>query len=211
MFRQVVESADGCGSAGITSFDLHGRTQTDLELQTTGLAVSRHQMERFYLLFRELDVTPASALMDLPGGTDVLVAGVRRATNTPPMRNGRRTVFVTLDDGTGLTNLVFFPDARERIKNKVFRTNYMLVRGTTRRSGAKGISVTGHMAWDLLALPPRPDVRTQQYNVSSDARFIGDRAFHPSTTSPATHTSLRSLRRIFLDGRSRFVGRLRGA
>lgn len=140
---------------GVVALDLRGKRQTDLELRAFGLAIGSHRMERFYDLFRELGVTPTSQLIDMPGGSDVLVAGVRRATNTPPMRNGRRTVFVTLDDGTGLANLVFFPDAQERIKNRVFRTTYMLVQGTTRRSGAKGISVTGHMAWDLSSLPRR--------------------------------------------------------
>ncbi|PPG03051.1 DNA polymerase III subunit alpha [Pseudoclavibacter sp. RFBI5] len=135
---------------GVTTMDLHGKTQTDLELQELGLGVSRHQMERFFPLFRQLGVTPASSLMDLPGGTDVLIAGVRRATNTPPMRGGRRTVFVSLDDSTGLSQIVFFHDAQERAGNRVFRTHYMLARGKTRRSGAKGISVTGDMAWDLL-------------------------------------------------------------
>ena len=140
---------------GVISFDLHGRRQTDLELEELGIGVASHQMERFYPLFKELGVTPARDLLNLRNGTQVLVAGVRRATNTPPMRGGKRTVFVTLDDGTGLSNLVFFPDAQERVRNKVFRTKYLLVQGTTRRSGPKGISVTGHMAWDLLDLPPR--------------------------------------------------------
>lgn len=153
----------------VTVLDLHGHTQTDLELQELGLSVTGHRMRRFYDLFRELGVTPARDLLDLPGGTDVLVAGVRRATNTPPMRNGRRTVFVTLDDGTGLANLVFFPDAQDRIKNKVFRTTYMLVRGTTRRSGARGISVTGHQAWDLIEIR-----QAHQERASADhpSRFV---------------------------------------
>lgn len=72
------------------------------------------------------------------------------------MRNSRRTVFVSLDDGTGLSNIVFFPDAQARVKNRVFRTTYMLVRGRTRRQGARGTSVTGAMAWDLTHLPAEP-------------------------------------------------------
>ncbi|MET0954481.1 MAG: DNA polymerase III subunit alpha, partial [Cryobacterium sp.] len=85
----------------VTSLQLRGRTQSDLELLDTGLAVSGHRMRKFYPLFAELGVTPASQLATLPGGTEVLLAGVRRATNTPPMRGGRRVVFVSLDDGTG--------------------------------------------------------------------------------------------------------------
>jgi error-prone DNA polymerase len=134
----------------VTSLELRGRTQTELELRDVSLAVSGHQLARFYPLFAELGVTPASALADLPGGTEVLLAGVRRATNTPPMRGGRRVVFVSLDDGTGpVANVVFFHDAQEHIGGPVFQTRHLLVRGRTRRSGAKGISVTGEMLWDL--------------------------------------------------------------
>ncbi|WP_166793127.1 DNA polymerase III subunit alpha [Cryobacterium lactosi] len=135
----------------VTSMDLRGRTQTDLELRDLRLAVGHHQMERFYSLFKKLGVTPASELGKLPGGTEVLVAGVRRATNTPPMRDGRRTVFVSLDDGTGpVSNVVFFHDAQAAIGRVAFSTQFMLVKGRTRRSGARGISVTGDGAWDLL-------------------------------------------------------------
>ncbi|TFD51372.1 DNA polymerase III subunit alpha [Cryobacterium sp. Hh11] len=142
-------SGDRAGA--ITSLELRGRTQTDLELLDLNLAVGSHQMKRFHALFKELGVTPASELGNLPGGTEVLLAGVRRATNTPPMRGGRRVVFISLDDGTGpVSNVVFFHDAQERVGGQVFQTNYMLVRGRTRRSGARGVSVTGENIWNLF-------------------------------------------------------------
>jgi error-prone DNA polymerase len=137
----------------VTSLQLRGRTQSDLELLDTGLAVAGHRMRKFYPLFSELGVTPASELATLPGGTEVLLAGVRRATNTPPMRGGRRVVFVSLDDGTGpVSNVVFFHDAQERIGGGVFQTDLMLVSGRTRRSGARGVSVTGEGMWDLVTV-----------------------------------------------------------
>jgi error-prone DNA polymerase len=143
----------GAGFTAVTSLQLRGRTQSDLELLDTGLAVSGHRMRKYYPLFAELGVTPASELATLPGGTEVLLAGVRRATNTPPMRGGRRVVFVSLDDGTGpVSNVVFFHDAQERIGGGVFQTDLMLVRGRTRRSGARGVSVTGEDMWDLVAV-----------------------------------------------------------
>ncbi|TFB63463.1 hypothetical protein E3N86_04595 [Cryobacterium sp. Hz7] len=107
-------------------------------------ATSRH------LAFKELGVTPASELVNLPGGSEVLVAGVRRATHTPPMRSGKRVVFLSLDEGSGLvSNVVFFHDAQAAI-GAVFRTHYVLIRGRTRRTGARGVSVTGEQMWDLL-------------------------------------------------------------
>ncbi|TDW28658.1 DNA polymerase III subunit alpha [Cryobacterium psychrophilum] len=146
-----VHAYAGDGVGAVTSLELRGRTQTDLELLDLNLAISDHQMTRFHSLFTELGVTLASELGNLPGGTEVLLAGVRRATNTPPMRGGRRVVFISLDDGSGpVSNVVFFHDAQERIGAHVFQTKYMLVRGKTRRSGAKGVSVTGDNLWDLF-------------------------------------------------------------
>ncbi|MBX0298734.1 DNA polymerase III subunit alpha [Cryobacterium sp. 1639] len=143
----------GARFTAVTSLQLRGRTQSDLELLDTGLAVSGHRMRKYYPLFADLGVTPASELATLPGGTEVLLAGVRRATNTPPMRGGRRVVFVSLDDGTGpVSNVVFFHDAQERIGGGIFQTDLMLVRGRTRRSGARGVSVTGEDMWDLVAV-----------------------------------------------------------
>lgn len=133
----------------VHALDLRGRTQVDLELEHLRLGVSGHAIERFHPVLQRLGVTPTRDLLALPGGTPVLIAGLRRATNTPPMRGGQRVVFVSLDDGTGLGNVVFFHDAQQRIRNPIFRAQVMLVQGVTRRSGPRGISVTGQMAWSL--------------------------------------------------------------
>ena len=135
-----------------------------------GLSVEHHQMEGFHDLFREIGVTPASKLLELPGGTEVLVAGVRRATHTPPMRNGTgRVVFCSIDDGTGpVTQVVFFNDTQKLIGAAAFRTNYMLVRGTTRRTGAAGISVTGEQVWDLRSVAQKVAKRKKAQQAASD-------------------------------------------
>ncbi|MCU1407343.1 MAG: polymerase subunit alpha, partial [Glaciihabitans sp.] len=127
----------------MTSLDLRGQTQSDLELRDLHLSADSHQMEPFYGLFKELGVTPASKLPDLPGGSEVLVAGVRRASHTPPMRNGRRTVFLSLDDGSGpIANVVLFDEAQNGAGPNLFRSHFVLVKGTARRAGAKAVSVT---------------------------------------------------------------------
>lgn len=140
---------------GAVVADLSGQTQTDLELQTLGLATAGHRMTRFHDLFRQLGVTPASRLLGLRTNSEVLVAGVRRSTNTPPVRSGRRTVFITLDDGTGLAHLVVFEDAQQEIGAKTFRTGYLLVHGRTQRAGARAVSVIVDNAWDLLEVASR--------------------------------------------------------
>ena len=48
------------------------------------------------------------------------VAGVKVATQTPPIRSGRRVVFLTLDDSTGPVDATFFEDAQGPYASTVF-------------------------------------------------------------------------------------------
>ncbi|SIM77219.1 Uncharacterised protein [Mycobacteroides abscessus subsp. abscessus] len=80
------------------------------------------------------------------------MAGVRVSTMTPPMKSGKRVVFVSVDDGTGCVDAAFFDDAQALSGPELFGTPMLLIRGTTRRTGPRGISVTAHQAWDLRQL-----------------------------------------------------------
>jgi error-prone DNA polymerase len=65
------------------------------------------------------------------------------------MRGGRRVVFISIDDGTGCVDSVFFHEAQENAGLLLFGTRLLLIRGTTRRTGPRGISISASMAWDL--------------------------------------------------------------
>jgi error-prone DNA polymerase len=82
----------------------------------------------------------------------VLVAGVKVATQTPPIRSGRRVVFITLDDATGPVDATFFEDAQAGYAATVFHSWLLVVRGTVRRTGPRGISLNASGAWELSAL-----------------------------------------------------------
>jgi error-prone DNA polymerase len=82
----------------------------------------------------------------------VLVAGVKVATQTPPIRSGRRVVFVTLDDGTGCTDSTFFEDVQGPYASTVFHSWLLVIRGVLRRTGPRGISMRATGAWELPAL-----------------------------------------------------------
>ncbi|MFF2842795.1 DNA polymerase III subunit alpha [Paenarthrobacter sp. NPDC057981] len=119
------------------------------ELDLMAVDVSEHLMESHRPLLDKLGVTTADKLLGLRNGTEVLVAGVRIATQTPPMRGGRRVVFISIDDGTGCVDSVFFHEAQEESGPLLFGTRLLLIRGTTRRTGPKGISLSAGKAWDL--------------------------------------------------------------
>ena len=119
------------------------------ELDLMAVDVSEHLMSSHRPLLDRLGVTTADKLLGLRNGTEVLVAGVRVATQTPPMRGGRRVVFISIDDGTGCVDSVFFHEAQELAGPLLFGTRLLLIRGNTRRTGPRGISISASMAWDL--------------------------------------------------------------
>ncbi|KAD3720606.1 DNA polymerase III subunit alpha [Arthrobacter yangruifuii] len=138
------------------------REKVRTELDLLSVDVSAHLMESYAPLLRSLGVTPAEALVDLRNGTEVLVAGIRVATQTPPMRGGRRVVFISLDDGTGCIDCTFFHEAQEKSGPLLFGTELLLVRGLTRRTGPRGISLQALEAWNLADTDSLPKPAAQR-------------------------------------------------
>ena len=82
---------------------------------------------------------------------DVLVAGVRVATRTPPVRSGRRVVLLTLDDGTGCVDVTVVADVQEATSHPLLhRASLPPVTGQVRRTGPRGLGVR---APQLHAMP----------------------------------------------------------
>ncbi|MEU3188476.1 DNA polymerase III subunit alpha [Streptomyces sp. NPDC006923] len=132
--------------------DLGDAERLSAELGVLGMDVSRHLMEDHEAFLKELGVMSAKRLREVPHGRTVLVAGAKAATQTPPIRSGRRVVFTTLDDGTGLVDLAFFDDSHEACAHTVFHSWLLLVRGVVQRRGARSLSVVGTAAWNLAEL-----------------------------------------------------------
>jgi error-prone DNA polymerase len=84
--------------------------------------------------------------------SEILVAGVKVATQTPPIRSGRRVVFVTLDDATGPVDATFFEDAQGPYAATLFHSWLLVIRGEVRRTGPRGISLRATGCWELTGL-----------------------------------------------------------
>jgi error-prone DNA polymerase len=129
------------------------RDVTRAELDILHLDVSRHLMDSHRPVLDRLGVTQAKDLLAMRNGTKVLVAGIRVATQTPPMRGGKRVVFISIDDGTGCIDATFFSDAQEKVDPPIlFSTQLLLIEGTTRRTGPRGMSLQATNAWDLTTI-----------------------------------------------------------
>ncbi|MEV6840008.1 DNA polymerase III subunit alpha [Streptomyces sp. NPDC051133] len=128
--------------------EMTSRDKLGAELDTLSIDVSQHLMEHHHRLLRELGATDAAHLRGMVPGQKVLVAGVRASTQTPPIPSGKRIIFCTLEDGSGLVDIAFFEDSHEACAHTVFHSGLLLVRGTVEARGPRR-TVVGEMAWDL--------------------------------------------------------------
>jgi error-prone DNA polymerase len=119
------------------------------ELDVLGMDVSHHVLDFYRPMLADLAVVPARDLLAQRSQSQVWVAGVKVATQTPPIRSGRRVVFLTLDDSTGPVDATFFEDAQDPYASTVFSGWLLMVRGVTRRTGPRGISIRATGCWDL--------------------------------------------------------------
>ncbi|WP_380156988.1 DNA polymerase III subunit alpha [Kineococcus sp. R86509] len=132
--------------------EMTGAERVRAELDVLGLDVSAHVVDFYAPLLRALQVTPARDLRSRRNAAELLVAGVKVATQTPPVRSGRRVVFLTLDDTTGPLDATFFEDAQGPYAATVFHSWLLVVRGVLRRTGPRGVSLRATGAWELPAL-----------------------------------------------------------
>ena len=136
--------------SGLPEMDDEERMKAELEI--LGLDVSRHVVDTYAAFLDELGITRSRDLLARRSKAELLVAGVKVATQTPPIRSGRRVIFLTLDDATGPVDATFFEDAQGPYAATVFHSWLLVVRGELRRTGRRGVSLRATGAWALPEL-----------------------------------------------------------
>ncbi|HLB63085.1 MAG TPA: DNA polymerase III subunit alpha [Actinomycetota bacterium] len=122
------------------------------ELEVLGLDASRHLMSFYEPLLDELGVVRAKDLWRHRGDEWVMVTGVKVASQTPAVRSGQRIIFLSLDDGTGVTEVTVFERVQPKVARTVFHSYALAVWGRLRRTGVRGVSIIAEDVWDLVAL-----------------------------------------------------------
>jgi error-prone DNA polymerase len=138
------------GGTGLPELSAPERVRAELEI--LGLDASAHVVDFYEPMLRALGVTRSRDLLAARSRSTVLACGVKVATQTPPVRSGRRVVFLTLDDSTGPVDATFFEDVQGPYAATVFHSWLLLVRGVVRRTGPRGISLRATGAWELTRL-----------------------------------------------------------
>ena len=149
----TLDLGDAPGEGEVSGLpELSGTERLQAELEILGLDASGHVLSAYTSFLDSLGVTRSRDLLTRRSRSELLVAGVKVATQTPPIRSGRRVVFLTLDDATGPVDATFFEDAQGPYAATVFGSWLLLVRGELRRTGRRGVSVRATGAWDLAEL-----------------------------------------------------------
>jgi error-prone DNA polymerase len=129
--------------------DMSSAESVKYEVDRLGIDMSRHLIEFYGEFLNSIGAVRSSDLLKQRSQSSVLVAGIKVAMQTPPVRSGKRVIFLTLDDGYGCSDSTFFTDVQGEYANVLYSTSLLLVRGVTRRTGARGISIRATGVWDL--------------------------------------------------------------
>jgi DNA polymerase III alpha subunit len=92
--------------------------------------------------------------------------------HTPPAKSGKLVIFITMEDETGLIDVVAFPKAQTHNARSVWTSEMLTVEGQLHRQGKNGRSVsivmekvvphlTGMLS-DFLKLPGNPSERVSK-------------------------------------------------
>jgi error-prone DNA polymerase len=156
MFANLVDVVDEAEAPVLPSMPLAAQVHSDyhsvgLSLKGHPLGFVRHELDR-------LKVVTSSRLAELPDKARVRVAGLVLVRQQPGTAKG--TVFVTLEDETGVVNLIVWPDVWKRHHRAANQASTMLATG--RLQHAEGVThVVATRLEDLTSILPaiRPHSR----------------------------------------------------
>jgi error-prone DNA polymerase len=133
--------------SGLPKLTLAEEVKTEVEI--LGLDVSGHLLSFYAKLLNQIGAVRVKDFLNFRSNTGIFLAGVKVAVQSPPVRSGKRTIFLSLEDGSGCSDSTFFESTQIHSARTLYNSDLLLVYGFLRRTGARGVSVRAHCAWDL--------------------------------------------------------------
>jgi error-prone DNA polymerase len=130
--------------------------ETIADLWATGTA-EHHPIAHVRELLDERGVVPLGALADVPGETNIVVAGVVTHRQRPGTAGG--VIFFNLEDETGMGNVVCRPQVWERYRSMAFQAQAMVVHARLERHDG----ATNLVATRLQRLPVTTMTRSRDF------------------------------------------------
>jgi DNA polymerase III alpha subunit len=100
---------------------------------------------------RAQGVVTARQLRRIPSGRRVRISGLLVIVHTPPTKSGKRVMFLTLEDETGLLDAVVFSKAQKDCAHIIYTSELLTLEGRLHRQSGNGLSIS--VVVDRVILP----------------------------------------------------------
>lgn len=114
------------------------------ELEFLGLSLTDHPLSLATADLEKRGITWARDLRQLPDRSKVRVCGVRERAQTPRTRSGKRTCFLTLEDPTGLLDVVVFSETLSRVGDVIVKHRAYVIDGTLQNNCERGLAIVAN-------------------------------------------------------------------
>ena len=129
LFKAQQKAADAERSSFSSPLEPMNREERiTADFRGTALTLGPHPLAQHRSRLDRQGVVPCSKLASLPDGTFVSVAGAVIARQRPGTAKG--FVFLSLEDETGIANIIIAPPLFEKEHTTVVRRSFLIVRGT---------------------------------------------------------------------------------
>ena len=168
----------------------HDYAALRLSLKTHPLALLRDELAA-------TGVVPADSLLHTKDGKRVIVAGLALVRQRPGSASG--VIFITLEDETGVSNLVVWPKTFERFRRVVMAARLIKVTGKLQREGIVTHVIADHledMTTRLRALAG-PDFKSTDRRKGANAAYENNLAHADEVKSPIPESRQGVSRKLF--------------
>jgi error-prone DNA polymerase len=113
----------------------------EADFMNSGLSIGAHPMRFHRAALERMNVVPAAQVKDRPDGWRIRVAGAVICRQQPGTAKG--FVFLTLEDETGIANIILKPHVFNRLRTTVLSNPYLLIDGVLQNQRGV-VSVKAH-------------------------------------------------------------------
>ena len=148
-----------------------------MDYDVLGLSSICHPMVFYRETMKKLKILEASKLRATPDQSIVRVAGVVVSCMRPPTKSGVIVVFVTLEDETGLADVVVFPKIYEKYGKVIYSNPGLIIEGKVERSGHRGLSIIARKIYPLKSSMRNNGLKEDTQRFAERIRTVGHRSW----------------------------------
>lgn len=148
-----------------------------MDYDVLGLSSICHPMVFYRETMNKIGVMETRKLRDMPDQSIIKAAGVVVTCMRPPTKSGVIVVFITLEDETGLADVVVFPKVYEKYGRIIYSNPGLIIEGKIEKSGHRGLSIIARSIYPLSAKLRNKNLEPDQQSYSERVRSVGHRSW----------------------------------